>query len=136
MVDREKVICNLGILRTWCAVNPKYDMGLSVDDCRKSVKWIDDALALLKAQEPRVMTLSGVRNLKESTPVWLEDVYKKDVIGALFMRDYSGTKCVDFAIVRDWNHECVTANYMDYGIRWRCWTSRPTDEQREATPWD
>ena len=34
----------------------------------------------LKAQEPRVMTLSGVQNLKESTPVWLEDVDKKDVI--------------------------------------------------------
>lgn len=23
----------------------------------------------------------------------------------------------------------------DYGITWRCWTSRPTDAQREATPW-
>ena len=22
-----------------------------------------------------------------------------------------------------------------YGKTWRCWTSRPTDEQREATPW-
>lgn len=22
-----------------------------------------------------------------------------------------------------------------YGIDWRCWTSRPTDEQMEATPW-
>ena len=24
----------------------------------------------------------------------------------------------------------------DYGITWRCWTSHPTDEQREATPWE
>ena len=96
---------------------------------------LEDALALLKAQEPRVMTLSGVRNLKESTPIWLEDVDKKDVIGALFMRDYSGTKCVDFAIARDWEHERVTADYMDYGIRWRVWTSRPTDEQRQAVKW-
>lgn len=23
----------------------------------------------------------------------------------------------------------------DYDVTWRCWTSRPTDEQREATPW-
>ena len=22
-----------------------------------------------------------------------------------------------------------------YGKTWRCWTSRPTDEQREAAPW-
>jgi len=97
---------------------------------------LDFAIEAVKMQEPRVMTLSGVRNLKESTPVWLEDVDKKDVIGALFMQDYSGTKCVDFVIVRNWKHERVTAGYMDYGIRWRVWTSRPTDEQREATPWN
>ena len=24
----------------------------------------------------------------------------------------------------------------DYGITWRCWTSRPTDEQREAEAWN
>ena len=23
----------------------------------------------------------------------------------------------------------------DYGITWRCWTSRPSIEQREAAPW-
>ena len=23
----------------------------------------------------------------------------------------------------------------NYGKRWRCWTSHPTDEQREITPW-
>jgi len=23
----------------------------------------------------------------------------------------------------------------EYGIKWRCWTSKPTDEQREAIPW-
>ena len=24
----------------------------------------------------------------------------------------------------------------DYNVKWRCWTSRPTDTQREATPWE
>lgn len=97
---------------------------------------LDLAIEAVEMQEPRVMTLSGVRNLKESTPVWLEDVDKKDVIGALFMQDYSGTKCVDFAIVRDWELERVVADYMSYGIRWRCWTSCPTKEQREAVKWE
>ena len=27
------------------------------------------------------------------------------------------------------------SDYATYGKTWRCWTSRPTDEQREATPW-
>ena len=51
-MDREKVVGNLYILRTWCAVNPKYGMALSVEDCDKAVGWLDDALALMKAQEP------------------------------------------------------------------------------------
>lgn len=133
MPDREKVIKELKSLYHLIALN-----GQVVSERAKleAMEDLDCAIALLKEQEPRVMTLSGVRNLKGSTPVWLEDVDKKDVIGALFMRDYSGTKCVDFAIVRNWEHERVTADYMDYGIRWRCWTSRPTDEQREATPWE
>ena len=51
-MDREKIVGNLYILRTWCAVNPKYGMALSVEDCDKAVGWLDDAIALLKAQEP------------------------------------------------------------------------------------
>lgn len=55
MIDREKqerIISHLQILRTWCAVNPDYEKGLSIDDCHKAVEWLDDALDLLKAQEP------------------------------------------------------------------------------------
>lgn len=52
MTDREKVVWNLGILRTWAEVNANYGIGLSVADCDQAVKWLDAALALLKAQEP------------------------------------------------------------------------------------
>ena len=51
-MTREDVISNLAILRTWCAVNPNYGIGLSVVDCLKVVTWLDDAITLLKAQEP------------------------------------------------------------------------------------
>ena len=27
-------------------------------------------------------------------------------------------------------------NTKEYGKTWRCWTSRPTDEQREAVKWE
>ena len=32
---------------------------------------------------------------------------------------------------------CKTCKWRsdEYGKTWRCWTSRPTDEQMEATPW-
>lgn len=49
----EKVLSNLAILRTWAAVNPSYGMGLSVDDCRKAVTWLDEAIALLDEQRVR-----------------------------------------------------------------------------------
>lgn len=48
MTDREKVVSHLQILRTWCAVNPDFGMGLDIDDCPKAVEWLDAALALLK----------------------------------------------------------------------------------------
>ena len=31
-----------------------------------------------------------------------------------------------------WNDHCEAVYLKD----WRCWTSRPTDAQREATPWN
>lgn len=52
MADRDKVICDLQILRTWCAVDPIYGIGLTPRECEMAVRWLDDALALFKAQEP------------------------------------------------------------------------------------
>lgn len=50
MDNRERVINNLIILRTWTVVNPKYGLGLDMDDCRKAAQWLDDALELLETQ--------------------------------------------------------------------------------------
>lgn len=52
MADIEKAIGNLQILRTWCAVNPRYSKGLDAGECEKAVGWLDDALELLKKQGP------------------------------------------------------------------------------------
>ena len=97
---------------------------------------LDMAIEALKAQEPRVMTLSDVCNLKESTPVWLEDIDKKDVICGLFIKDFGDTKCLGFSIPYKWYFKRITADYIDYGIRWRCWDKEPTDAQREAVKWE
>jgi len=128
MIDREKVISRLQILRTLCAVNPDYGMGLDVDYCGKAVKWLDDALALLKAQEPRVLALDEIHH---GMAVWLEDVDKADVILAIGGSSAGGAKC--FITENDTSIAPLSA---EYGIRWRAWTQEPTDEQREATPWN
>lgn len=90
---------------------------------------IRDALALLKAQEPRVMTLEeacsadcvwydwrtiGVRPAKVSRVPYKTGTYRVQRFGD----------------IDEWNHA------DEYGEYWRCWTSRPTDEQREATVWN
>ena len=93
-----------------------------------------DALALLKAQEPRVMTLEEVEhftygspyiietNLIGSEPRLMYGLYSYQGIGGNF----------DFAIADGRKHLFDA----DYGKTWRCWTSRPTQEQRQAVKWE
>lgn len=99
-----------------------------------------DAMALLKAQEPRVMTLEEVVALPEGGgDVWIENTSMPGIppwiiaatltekmdwqeLGALWFSD----DCCHY--VSDYN--------IDTADGWRCWTARPTDEQREATPWN
>ena len=90
----------------------------------------------LKAQGPRVMTLEEVITSKPGTVVWLEDFDKPDVISGLFKRLFIYTKVIDFLIVKEEVNNEVTADLDVYGSEWRCWTSRPTYEQREVTPWN
>ena len=89
----------------------------------------NDALSLLKAQEPRVMTLDEAA---EADTCYIE--YACGEVKPAFLRfsvQVAGYK--SYKVMTDNNH-----HYFDgdkYGIILRCWTSRPTDEQREATPW-
>ena len=130
MIDMEKVINGLKfcIEPGLCKVNcPYYEFHSCV------VALETDALALLNAKQPRVMALDEAQ--KEQY-VFLET--RKWVDG-----DYCGTakhKNTEFS-------DCIT-EFLDgygcvlccdnamYGDNWRCWTSRPTDAQREATLWE
>lgn len=47
--DFEKVVCHLQIIRTWAEVDRKYG-GIHPDCCEHIVKWIDEALELLKGE--------------------------------------------------------------------------------------
>ena len=93
-----------------------------------------DALALLKAQEPRVMTLADLRDIGSAwelnTPpyLWME-----------INPSYRWTRGFwvawrEIYDMIDGLHPTYDAD--NYCKIWRCWTSRPTDEQREAVKWD
>lgn len=88
MTNWEKVIFKLQILRTWCAANPDHGKGLCVEDCRTAVGWLDDALALLKAQnltiEPKLL------ELEDETKAWLDEMDAVDALGNI------ANICMDF----------------------------------------
>ena len=101
-----------------------------------------DGCELKEAQEPRVMTLEEIDALEDSALVYIECAYffdgqRKTVIKpAIYQADNSSPEEDGYyCIVSAWAQSGFY-NVDSYGIDWRCWTSRPTDAQREVTPWN
>jgi hypothetical protein len=108
---------------------------VKIADCQINHNWVfvrtdilRDALALLKAQEPRVMDFDDV--------VSGDECYLEAINGARGYADcYACTGTGEVQVFRcnfD-NPQYIKAS--DYMKTWRCWTQRPTDEQREAIQW-
>lgn len=124
MVDREKVIEHI----TDC---------VRIADRQTNHNWVfvrtetlKDAIALLKAQESRVMALEELRmhevywceqeNVSRPWPIAMHHIRNAGLLDGPVYQDYMGDNF----------------NTKEYGVKWRCWTSRPSDEVREATPWN
>jgi hypothetical protein len=131
MTEREKVIDDLEEQIAWIRDN----------DFHKFPGWghavlaMRDALALLKAQEPRVMTLEEVKqHNNQDGCVWFEQpTYNADAAFVL-KEDFMIQVISPYILGEPINHGYWTNG--NYGKTWRCWTSRPTDEQREAVKWE
>lgn len=104
-----------------------------------------DVFALLKEQEPKVMSreeVVGCVVLGRDKTLWFEfrdsikEINAKDIVYNDFICDED---CPRF---NDPNFEWVDESKRDgviiaeYNDTFRCWTSRPTDEQREAVKWE
>lgn len=136
MPDREKVIkgleCCLPPHDPDCDLCP-YD---SIDlRCRAKLR--DDIIALLKAQEPRVMAVGEMWALGFNDAIIIEQKIPPLLIPAI-VRDNIKHDCnlEVLQVVTASTSGTANADYDYYGKTWRCWTSRPTDEQREVTPWN
>ena len=121
MDKREKVIkglecCKIPFTKCYNGGCPYFEN----DGCKARLK--GDALALLKAQKPRVMT-------PEEVFVWAEmPAEKRDPI---FFEQRKGPNgyIANSACPKDYFLYCEDGDA-------RCWTSRPTDEQRAAVSWE
>lgn len=129
-MDKQKnVIEHLQIIRTWAELDGKMGRGMEPKCCLRVAEWIDDALELLKAQQPRVMTLADVNNIGPEDVCAFIEIREETHMYACYMHQYDETHteimCNVPNLLTKLQNGCV-----------RLWTSRPTDEQREATKWN
>lgn len=127
---REKVIRGLE-----CCLSPNdhqncpYDgIGKTYSHCLKQL--VTDAFALLKEQEPRVMTFEEIKD-NMGVPVWVEYADDENWNGYGVPTSDLETCIMIFGA----NAYCVH-NARSVNVSWRCWTSRPTPEQMRETKWE
>lgn len=134
-IDREKIIKGI----THCKAQYGCYNCQSIDgedcpyvdepDCRFSI--MQDAFNLLKEQEPRVMKLEDVKAFG-----WDYCYLEEERLPG---KEYR-TVCGDYALTCiTW--PCVASMRIqhgdnNYGKKWRCWTAKPTDKQRQAVKWN
>lgn len=140
---REKVIkgleCCCDVQSGWkdaryvCPACPYTDNG---SPCETLSPLMEDALSLLKAQEPRVMTVADiVDNYVAPEVVWVEARNNKGdirLVAGLWNGEYYNM--ADDSVMYDLGEE-IANNPEGYNTRWRCWTSRPDENKRVETPW-
>lgn len=99
-----------------------------------------DTLALLKEQEARVMDAEEVARLTEETYQWLWIEEIQNITWNLHcLRAFVYSKHPDtgeFYILANGYRDIVKLESDEYGKTWRCWSARPTEEQRKAVKWD
>ena len=134
---REKVIKGLECCMVGDGHSPKCELcpytTVGDDTCQTMDALFAEAIALLKAQEPRVVKISELTS-GEPMLVWLEDIDKKETVAGMIF-DYVpgrfGFKLTDIA-----NMDRIYPRIEEYMTRWRCWDKMPTDDQKEAVKWE
>ena len=125
MADREKVIQHFSDCRDIATANNNGWVFVHAD-------MLADALALLKAQEPRVLTLEDALNADEC---WLERKDGNVTVASIALNgEDKGSYDIDSFELGTLIIHIFHSGY--YGKYWRCWSSRPTDEQRKKVKWD
>lgn len=135
---REKVIKGLGNCVEYFESKVK---GVMFDE------WIGEsrkAIALLKAQEPRVMTFEEVKEKIGSGECVFTECEKEGQwvrYGNAKLSVDQGDSCIIAFLSSGSREDDPHAiwwwiSYKNYNRTWRCWTIPPTYEQRKAVKWN
>lgn len=131
MAELEKAIKGLEICRWHLEMGSGFcDKCPYFGEQRCRFNMANDVYKLIQAQEPRVMTLEEVHEMAWDY-CYLEEEVIKDKVLQIYTGKYR-IKCITWPSIAS----CVlTFGDEAYGKSWRCWTSRPSNEQRRAVPW-
>ena len=131
MAEREKVIERLGrvsyYFKSLLAVGWQGD----ADIYREHMDSVNMALAMLKEQEARVMTLDEVKTFD-----WDYCYLEEERLPGKEYRSVCGKyalTCITWPCIASMR---IQHGDESYGRRWRCWSAKPTDEQRKAVKWN
>ena len=131
MAERKEIIRVLGFIQEYF---DNYADEQETDKRKELFKdWSDtvlETIALLKAQEPRVMMLEEVKAF-EWDYCYLEQERQPGKEYRMIVGDYALT-CITWPCIASMR---IVHGDDSYGVKWRCWDKKPTDEQRENTPW-
>ena len=96
----------------------------------------------IQSDAPRVMTLEEVVERYSLPPVFVDDFgaqedYYENIRPLYFEFHYQEEDPWNV----HWRRHAQVVKYLDmgkhtYNRKWRCWTDKPTDEQRKAVKWD
>ena len=129
MTDLEKVIKGLEKCKRYeCDDCTEKGATKAPWDCPAYDDFVDSAIALLKAQEPRLLTIEEITGDGEC---WFEGINGACGYADCYM--CTGSKEVEV------NRISMKPEYVswdDFKKKWRCWSYRPTDEQRKAVKWE
>lgn len=96
-----------------------------------TLKSLIDEQPTIQPDAPRVMTLEEV-NALDWDYCYLEQERLPGMEYRVMLGKYIMT-CVTWPSI---TASKITYGAENYGKTWRCWTTRPTDEQRKAAKWD
>ena len=131
MNDREKIVAALEN----CSDPAGKCKDCPYEECERFEKSISEypdelireAVELLKEQEPRVLSDNEIIKTTEVTTCYIEVKGERNLYGAYFQK-YDDDHTLVATDVKNVPEMIATRHA-------RLWSARPTDEQREATPW-
>lgn len=130
MIDKKKIIEELKMAYMYSNVDG--------DNTLVPQQLVLDIITLLKEQEARVMTLEEVKNAENAAePFWCE-FNDRDLCSYGSWRTGWHEKTFGMEpqhCIENYFERAIVGE-SEYGSEWRCWTSKPTDEQRKAVKWN